>query len=71
MPLSHLEVGYMQRYSANYTLHNVHLDQSRQGESPARIASAILYLDTQPAGSGATVFPMLQLASSARAFAGK
>ena len=57
VPLSHLEYGYVQRYTANYTLHNVHLDQGTQGMAPERVASALIYLDDQPAGSGHTVFP--------------
>ena len=58
VPLSHLEFGYVQRYTANYTLHNVHLDQGTQDMVPARVSSALIYLDDQPHGSGHTVFPL-------------
>jgi len=54
--ISHVERGYLQEYSPGYLTHNLHLDQGSV-MVPARIASAIVYLDTQPAGSGHTVFP--------------
>ena len=56
-----LEHGYVQSYTAGYTQHNVHLDQGH-AMAPARIASAIIYLDTQPSGSGATIFPLARRA---------
>ena len=32
--LTHLEHGYLQQYSANYTAHNLHLDQSEVAHAP-------------------------------------
>ena len=57
MSLSQVELGYMQVYHASYSAHNVHLDQGHDMD-PARVASAIIYLDTQPSGSGHTIFPL-------------
>ena len=55
---SHLEHGYVQRYTAGYrATHQVHLDQGKGDIRPRRYASAIVYLDDQPFGSGHTVFP--------------
>ena len=54
---SHLEHGYVQRYTAEYATHQVHLDQGKGDIRPRRYASAIVYLDDQPFGSGHTVFP--------------
>ena len=56
-PLSHMEPGYYQEYSG-YKMQNVHLDQGHWDLAPPRVASAIIYLDTQPHGSGDTVFPL-------------
>ena len=53
---SHLEWGYVQRYTAGYATHQVHLDQGKGDIRPRRYASAIVYLDDQPFGSGHTVF---------------
>jgi len=54
--LAHLEHGYLQQYAPNYTAHNLHLDQSELFV-PARVASAIIFLEDQPVGSGHTIFP--------------
>jgi hypothetical protein len=59
VPLDWLEHGYVQRYHASYSAHNLHLDQGEQAMDPARVASAIVYLDSQPRGSGHTVFPFV------------
>lgn len=67
VPLSNLEFGYLQRYTANYSAHNVHLDQG-DAMHPARVASAIIYLEDQPHGSGHTVFPLRNIASSSAWF---
>ena len=57
--LSHIEHGYIQRYHAGYQMpHNAHMDQDQHDMTPARIASAIIYLEDQPLGSGHTVFPL-------------
>ena len=58
--VSHLEHGYLQEYRPGYEPHNVHLDQG-EAMVPARTASAIVYLDDQPVGSGHTVFPLARL----------
>ena len=52
-----LEHGYLQEYTANYSAHNLHLDQG-EAMVPARVGSAIIYLDDQPVGSGHTVLPL-------------
>ena len=54
--VSFIERGYLQAYAPGYAAHNLHLDQGSV-MVPARVASAILYLDTQPEGAGHTVFP--------------
>ena len=54
---SHLEWGYVQRYTSGYATHQVHLDQGKGDIQPRRYASAIVYLDDQPFESGHTVFP--------------
>lgn len=58
--LSHLEHGYLQEYRPGYVPHNIHLDQG-EAMVPARTASAIIYLDDQPVGSGHTIFPLARL----------
>ena len=63
--LRRIEHGYYQVYRGGYSPHNVHLDQGFE-MVPARIASAIIYLDSQPRGacSGSTLFPFLERAGS-------
>jgi hypothetical protein len=60
IPIAHIEEGYLQSYDPGFTMHNLHLDQNPANMSPRRIASVIVYLDAQPVGSGATVFPLLR-----------
>lgn len=66
VPLAQLEPGYIQIYRPGYSAHNVHLDQGH-AMYPARIASAIIYLDDQPSGSGHTIFPLSDLPDWKRA----
>jgi hypothetical protein len=60
VPLDWLEQGYVQRYRANYSSHQAHLDQS-SAMVPARVASAIIYLEDQNTGAGHTTFPLAKL----------
>ena len=60
VPLDWLEHGYVQRHPANYSSHNAHLDQGH-AMAPARVASAIIYLEDQRTGSGHTAFPLANL----------
>ena len=61
-----LEHGYIQRYESGFVMDNLHLDQGH-AMTPARIASAIIYLDDQPEASGHTVFPFARFSAPPRA----
>jgi hypothetical protein len=55
--VANVEPGSIQRYRAGYQTHNAHLDQGHEMK-PARVASAIIYLDDLPMGAGHTVFAL-------------